>query len=36
MCGDARPEEAIAILMRAFSPKMMNITENLRGVGGHA
>jgi S-adenosylmethionine decarboxylase len=36
MCGGARPEEAIAILMRAFSPKMLNVTENLRGVGGHA
>lgn len=36
MCGDARPEEAIAVLMRAFSPKIMNVTENLRGVGGHA
>ncbi|MGD9366881.1 MAG: adenosylmethionine decarboxylase [Desulfobacteraceae bacterium] len=36
MCGDARPEEAIAILMRAFSPKVMNVTENLRGVGGRA
>ena len=36
MCGDARPEEAIAILMRAFSPRIMNVTENLRGSGGHA
>lgn len=36
MCGDARPEEAIAILMRAFSPKTMQVTEALRGVGGHA
>lgn len=36
MCGKARPEEAIAILMRAFSPKMMRVTENLRGGGGHA
>ncbi len=36
MCGHARPEEAITILMRAFTPKVMNITENLRGVGDHA
>lgn len=36
MCGDAKPEEAIAILKRAFSPEMMKITENLRGVSGHA
>jgi S-adenosylmethionine decarboxylase len=36
MCGEARPEEAIAILMRAFSPKTMKITEALRGAGGHA
>ena len=36
MCGNAKPEEAITILKRAFSPKIMNITENLRGVQGHA
>jgi S-adenosylmethionine decarboxylase len=36
MCGNARPEEAISILKRAFTPKIMNITENLRGVQGHA
>jgi S-adenosylmethionine decarboxylase len=36
MCGRARPEEAIAILKRAFSPKIMNISENLRGIRGHA
>jgi len=35
MCGIARPEEAILILKRAFSPKTMCITENLRGVVGH-
>lgn len=35
MCGNARPEEAIAILKRAFSPKVMNISENLRGIRGH-
>lgn len=32
MCGDARPEEAISVLKRAFHPRVMNITENLRGV----
>lgn len=32
MCGSARPEEAISILKRTFSPSMMNITENLRGI----
>ncbi|NNF99499.1 MAG: adenosylmethionine decarboxylase [Desulfobacteraceae bacterium] len=32
MCGEARPEEAIAVLKRAFYPKSMKITENLRGV----
>jgi S-adenosylmethionine decarboxylase len=36
MCGEARPEEAISIFKRAFSPKVMNITENLRGVQAHA
>jgi S-adenosylmethionine decarboxylase len=36
MCGDAKPEEAIAILKRAFLPEMMKITENLRGANGHA
>jgi S-adenosylmethionine decarboxylase len=36
MCGHAQPEEAIAILKRAFSPKTMQITENLRGVVKHA
>lgn len=32
MCGEARPEEAICVLKRAFYPKVMNIRENLRGV----
>ena len=32
MCGIARPEEGISVLKRAFSPKSMCITENLRGV----
>jgi S-adenosylmethionine decarboxylase len=36
MCGNARPEEAIAILKRAFSPTIMHISENLRGIDGHA
>ena len=36
MCGQARAEEAIAVLMRAFSPKSVQITENLRGMRGHA
>ena len=36
MCGNARPEAAISVLMRAFSPKTINITENLRGIQGHA
>ena len=35
MCGQARAEEAIAVLMRAFSPKSVHITENLRGMTGH-
>ncbi|MFV8820020.1 adenosylmethionine decarboxylase [Haliea sp. E17] len=34
MCGDSRPEEAIGVLKRAFYPKRMNITEELRGVLG--
>ena len=36
MCGHAKPEEAISILKRAFSPKTMQINENLRGVVEHA
>ena len=35
MCGVARPEEAIPVLKREFSPKTMCITENLRGVVNH-
>jgi len=35
MCGNARPEEAISILKRAFSPKIINITEKLRGLQGN-
>ncbi len=36
MCGEAKPEEAICVLKRAFCPKVMNIRENLRGVVDHA
>jgi S-adenosylmethionine decarboxylase len=36
MCGHSRPEEAISVLKRAFVPKTITITENLRGVPGHA
>lgn len=36
MCGCTRPEEAIAILKRAFTPGIMKITENMRGVPDHA
>lgn len=32
MCGDARPEQAIGVLKRAFFPRKMNIIEELRGV----
>ena len=32
MCGDARPEEAISVLSRAFCPKKMLVNENRRGV----
>ncbi len=35
MCGNAKPEEAISVLKRAFSPKTMKITENLRGMAEH-
>ena len=31
MCGDARPEDAIAILKRAFHPRRINIYEEQRG-----
>jgi S-adenosylmethionine decarboxylase len=36
MCGHGRPEEAIGILKRAFVPKTITITENLRGVRSNA
>lgn len=32
MCGKAKPEESISVLKRAFTPKTMRITENLRGI----
>ena len=32
MCGDSRPEEAIAVLKRAFFPRSIKITEVWRGV----
>lgn len=32
MCGDTRPERAIAVLKRAFSPEKVKVTEKLRGV----
>ncbi len=32
MCGTSRPEEVIGVLKRAFYPKSIKITENLRGV----
>jgi S-adenosylmethionine decarboxylase len=32
MCGDARPELAIPVLKRAFSPERINISEQLRGI----
>lgn len=31
MCGDAEPENSIAVLKRAFFPKKMKIYEELRG-----
>ena len=36
MCGDSKPEEAIGVLKRAFSPMDMHIKENLRGVVSNA
>ncbi len=36
MCGKARAEEAVSVLMRAFAPQNVKITENLRGLSGHA
>ena len=31
MCGDARPEDSIAVLKRAFHPRRINVCEELRG-----
>jgi S-adenosylmethionine decarboxylase len=31
MCGDARPEEVIPVLERAFRPASVQVTEHLRG-----
>lgn len=31
MCGDARPENSIAVLKRAFFPERMEVSEELRG-----
>lgn len=31
MCGDAQPENAIAVLKRAFLPERFEVTEALRG-----
>lgn len=31
MCGDAEPENAVAILKRAFFPKRIEVCEELRG-----
>lgn len=33
MCGKARPQSCIEVLMSAFSPRRMQIEENLRGRG---
>ncbi len=31
MCGDARPENAVPVLKRAFFPHRLEVTEELRG-----
>lgn len=31
MCGDAQPENAVAVLKRAFYPQRIEVTEALRG-----
>jgi S-adenosylmethionine decarboxylase len=31
MCGDAQPENAVAVLKRAFHPRRINVCEELRG-----
>lgn len=35
MCGNARPEETIAVLKRAFYPESIKVTEALRGIVKH-
>ncbi|WP_300456831.1 adenosylmethionine decarboxylase [Desulfobacula sp.] len=35
MCGKAKPEESISVLKRAFTPRTMKISENLRGIIGN-
>jgi S-adenosylmethionine decarboxylase len=32
MCGDTRPEKAIAVFERAFKPETLNISKHLRGI----
>lgn len=32
MCGDARPENAIPVLQRYFSPGRINVSQHYRGV----
>ena len=32
MCGDAKPEMAIAVLKQHFSPSRMEVTDHLRGI----
>jgi len=32
MCGDADPHKAVAVLKRAFAPRMLTVTEQKRGV----
>ncbi len=33
MCGDAKPESAIAVLTEAFKPENISVSEHLRGIG---
>jgi S-adenosylmethionine decarboxylase len=35
MCGDTRPEAALAVLKRSFKPSQMKVVEQLRGVVSH-
>jgi S-adenosylmethionine decarboxylase len=36
MCGDAKPENSIAVLKRAFSPQRLAVSEELRGRSDRA